>query len=515
MVGAFSLMSKFMGVFRESIIAGNFGVGAVADAFHFSISVPILFLTSVGGLNGALHSAIVSVLPRSDTEEFEEMVQVTSTRIGVAMAALSLAIAIGARFIIGATAPGLPAATAAQATIMLQTLSPMILISGWMGVGVGALVARGAFLLPSAIPLIGNLVFILIMLAIKAASAHHGQPFGGQQLAQALLLSTTCQWLAQNLALRRAGMRLRMRWGRTPAQARRFRGVMAVALPAAMSACALNVAAFTDLFFASYIPGAAASIGYALLIGMAPFGIISSGVLVPLLPLLTSSRSGAEALRRLSHVIMSLLCVALPLAALMAVLAPQMVFVMLSGHAFQAAEVAAVAALLPHVVCCGLTGMLRDLVTRVYYAQARGRYPMAVSVAMIVANAALDWVSVQRGWGAEGLLLATALTNGTSVVLLCAGLRGVEGAGRTGVEIARGALAVGVMAGAAAVTCNATLSALPTATTCLSSRAAAVVTCGVCSAAACAVFMTLMVLTRVGALDRQREQVLRVLRLAG
>lgn len=61
LVGCLGLISKVMGVARESIISSAFGLGVTADAFNMACTIPLLFLTSLGGLNGALHTAVVSV----------------------------------------------------------------------------------------------------------------------------------------------------------------------------------------------------------------------------------------------------------------------------------------------------------------------------------------------------------------------------------------------------------------------------------------------------------------------
>ena len=60
-VGALGLMSKVLGVVREGVIASKFGTGPTVDAFSFASSIPLLFVTSIGGINGALHTAITTV----------------------------------------------------------------------------------------------------------------------------------------------------------------------------------------------------------------------------------------------------------------------------------------------------------------------------------------------------------------------------------------------------------------------------------------------------------------------
>jgi putative peptidoglycan lipid II flippase len=77
---------------------------------------------------------------------------------------------------------------------------------------------------------------------------------------------------------------LHLRWV-NPFQDEGVREVMAVMMPAAVGSGMLQIATFTDLYFASFIPGAAAALGYANLLVMAPLGILSSSILLPLLPI--------------------------------------------------------------------------------------------------------------------------------------------------------------------------------------------------------------------------------------
>jgi len=42
----------------------------------------------------------------------------------------------------------------------------------------------------------------------------------------------------------------------------------------------LQIALYIDLYFASFMPGAAAGLGYANLLALAPIGIVSSSLLV-------------------------------------------------------------------------------------------------------------------------------------------------------------------------------------------------------------------------------------------
>lgn len=60
---------QVLGLLREQLISSYLGLTGLADAFNLASTFPVLCLTGIGGLNGALHSATASTaaqLPQSN-----------------------------------------------------------------------------------------------------------------------------------------------------------------------------------------------------------------------------------------------------------------------------------------------------------------------------------------------------------------------------------------------------------------------------------------------------------------
>jgi len=55
-------LSKLFGFTREVFIAAVFGIGITYDAFNYAYIIPGFLLIIIGGINGPLHNAVVSVL---------------------------------------------------------------------------------------------------------------------------------------------------------------------------------------------------------------------------------------------------------------------------------------------------------------------------------------------------------------------------------------------------------------------------------------------------------------------
>lgn len=60
-IGGGALVSKALGLVREQLVSTSLGLGGLADAFNLASTFPVLCLTGIGGLNGALHSATASI----------------------------------------------------------------------------------------------------------------------------------------------------------------------------------------------------------------------------------------------------------------------------------------------------------------------------------------------------------------------------------------------------------------------------------------------------------------------
>ncbi|MEO1183576.1 MAG: lipid II flippase MurJ, partial [Cyanobacteria bacterium J06636_27] len=106
-VAAATLVSKIFGLLRSTCIAAAFGVGAVANAFNFAYIIPGFLLIVVGGLNGPLHTALVSVLARRDEEDSADLIATIATLLTLILIPVTVLIIIFAPFLIDLVAPGL------------------------------------------------------------------------------------------------------------------------------------------------------------------------------------------------------------------------------------------------------------------------------------------------------------------------------------------------------------------------------------------------------------------------
>ena len=422
-VAVATLISKVFGLVRQQAIAAAFGVGIAADAYNYAYVIPGFLFILLGGINGPFHSAIVSVLAKRDKSEAAPLVESITTLVGGILLLVTIALILFAPVFIDVVAPGLSQEVRAIAIQQLQIMAPMALLAGLIGIGFGTLNAADMYWLPSVSPLLSSITVIagLALLGLQLGEAIALPKYailGGQVLAWGTLSGGVLQWLVQVVAQWRAGMgtlRLRFDW-RHPG----VKQVLNVMGPATLSSGMLQINLYTALFFASYIPKAAAAMTYAGLLVQTPLGIISNMILVPMLPVfsrLADPNDWPELKDRIRQGMLITAITMLPLSALMMTLAFPIVRVVYERRAFDknASELVA------SVLIASSLGMFvylgRDVLVRVFYALGDGETPFRISVVNIFLNAVLDYIFV-KPLGAPGLVLATVWVNFFSMVAL-------------------------------------------------------------------------------------------------
>ena len=423
-----TIISKLAGLFRQQAIGAAFAVGPVADAYSFAYLIPGFLLILLGGINGPFHSAIVSVVAKQDRKETAALLEAINTLVGLILIGVSVGLFLLAGPIINTLAPGLARGEPIArdiAVLQLQIMSPLALLAGLIGIGFGALNADNQFWLPSISPIFSSgAVLVGLGLLYWAIGADMANPefylIGGAVLAASTLAGAVLQWLAQLPALWRSGLgrlRLRFDWS-IPG----MKEVFSVLVPATLSSGMLQINLFTNLFFASFIPGTAAALSYANLLVQTPLGVISNVILVPFLPLFARLATPSQWPELKARIRQSLLFTALtmlPLGALFVVLASPIVRVIYERGAFDAEASSLVTSLLMIYGLGMFVYLARDVLVRVFYALGDGQTPFRISLINIVLNAVLDFWLI-RWIGAPGLVLATVGVNVFSTLAMVA-----------------------------------------------------------------------------------------------
>ena len=417
-----TLLSKLVALVRQQAIAAAFGVGDTANAYSYAYVIPGAMLVLLGGVNGPIHSAIVSVLAKRDKSEAAPLVETITTLVGGALLLLSIGLIIFADSFINLLGPGLSQTAHEIATQQLRIMAPMALLAGLMGIGFGTLNTANQYWLLSISPVFSSITIIigLGLLALQLGSKVIEPQYallGGLVLALGTLAGAILQWLVQLVAQWRLGLgRLRLRFD---FRAKGVQEVIKIMLPATFSSGMMQINVYTDLFFASSIPGAGAAFNYANYLVQTPLGIVSNVILLPLLPMLSRLADPADWVNLKVRIRQALILCALtmlPLGALFVALALPIVQVVYQRGAFKSSDTQLVTSVLMAYGVGMFVYLGRDVLVRVFYALGDGNTPFRVSMANILLNALLDYILV-KPFGAPGLILATVGVNLISMIM--------------------------------------------------------------------------------------------------
>lgn len=427
-VAVATLISKVFGLVRQVAIAAAFGVGPAVDAYNYAYVIPGFLLILLGGINGPFHSAIVSVLAKREKEEAAPLVETITTLVGGVLLIVTVFLIFFADPMIDLVAPGLMRTSEGLyiksiAVQQFKIMAPMALLAGLIGIGFGTLNAADMYWLPSISPLfssvalIGGLGIFALQVGDKITEPKYAF-LGGLVLAWGTLIGAILQWLVQVWTQWQAGLgKLRLRFNFKDPSVKEVTKIM---LPATLSSGMLQINVYTDLFFASYIPQAAAAMGYAGLLVQTPLGIISNVILVPFLPIfsrLTDPENWGELKDKIRQALIFTALTMLPFSALMVTLALPIVRVVYERVAFNKEASQFVTPVLMAYAIGMFVYLGRDVLVRVFYALGDGETPFRISIINIFLNVVFDYLLVNV-LGAPGLVLATVAVNLISMVWL-------------------------------------------------------------------------------------------------
>lgn len=422
-VAVATLLSKVVALVRQQAIATAFGLGDAYNAFKYAYLIPSFFWVLLGGVNGPIHSAIISVLAKRNKQEAVRIVETTTTVVSGVTLLITIILYKEADFFIQLVGPLLNQTTQAIAAQQLRILAPMVLLAGAVGVGFGTLNLANQYWLISISPILSSITTIIGIgvLALQIGpkiTRHEYALIGGLVLAWSTLAGAISQWLVQLITQWRLGLgTIRLRFDfNSPG----VHEAMRIMTPATFSSGTMQINLYTDMYFVSPITGAAAAFDYANLLVQTPLGIISNTMLLPILPIFSALAASGDWINfklKLRQVLIVAVLSTLPLGALFVALANPIVRVVYERGAFDKNASQLVASILMAHGIGMVIYLCRDILVRVFYALGDGTTPFRISIINIFLNAILDYILV-KPFGVPGITLATVGVNFTSIIML-------------------------------------------------------------------------------------------------
>lgn len=418
LIGAATMLSRVLGLVRDTVMATLFGAGYAVDAFTVAFRIPNLLRDLLA--EGAMSSAFVPTFTRyrqehGDAEAWALGRQLMITLLVVVLAICavgyvitpSLVKVVAAGF---ARVPGKIELTILLTRVMLPFLPAVALAAAAMGM----LNARGRFGVPALAPALLNLGMILFGVGLIPVCRAAGQP---PILAMAIgvVFGGVLQFVCQLPPLYQLGFRLRVErpFGH-PGVAR----VASLMVPAMIGLSATQVNILVSNWIASQLQeGSVSWLYYAFRLMQLPIGVF--GVALATVSLTALSRAAAandmRALKAtLSATLRLVILLTVPAALWLAVMARPLIALLFEHGRFHAADTDRTAAALV-MYCLGLPAFAAvGVLTRTFYALGETRVPVQASFVSVALNLTLNLLFIGPlsflGLGHRGLALATSIT---------------------------------------------------------------------------------------------------------
>ncbi len=415
-VGGGFVLSRALGLVREAVIAGQFGLSDQLDAYIAAFRIPdTLFLLIIGGAVGsAFIPVFTSLMSRGDDRAAWRL---ASTLINASVVLLSLGGLLMGLFagpLVGTVL--FPGRSPEQQALVVDLTRIILLSPLFMGLGgwaQGILNARQHFTMPALAPVFYNL-------AIIAGALFLAPVFGVYGLAWGVVAGAILHFGVQVPALVRTGMRWMPRLNLRDEGAGEV-GRLILPRIAGQAAFQVNIIAMTAI--ASFlVAGSLSAFNYAYMIMILPHGVFAMSLATTTFPTMAAqfAEGNLDALRgTLARAVRVLLFLTIPAAVGMFVLRGELVATLFQLGAFDVQDTQAVASALGFF-CLGLVSYaVVEVVTRAFYALHDTATPVAVSLVTVALNLGLAWLlAVSLGMGTNGLALSLAATTTLEMLLL-------------------------------------------------------------------------------------------------
>ena len=460
-VGAFSvgtLISRVLGVVRESVFAYLFGAGFATDAFNVAFRIPNVLrdLFAESALSAAFVPTFVKSLHEGDRPKSWAFASNMFNTVAIATGGLSILGIIFAPAVVHVIALGFAHEPAKLALTMTLTrvMFPFLLFVAIAAWAMGILNACGTFFIPAAAPAAFNVFSAAVPLATYGFLKTRGiEPILG--MAWGVTIGAVAQYLIQVPSLRRQGFR----W--TPVidlRSRELRQVFRRWVPMILGFATWQINFMVNTFLLAFLPqGSVTWVNYAYRIQHLPAGLFGTAVESVSIAEFSHqmARANVSQLKgRFRHSMSLISVLTLPAAILLIALAVPVTRLIYQHGRFTPHDTILTAQALA-LYCLGIWAAgATNIVAAGFYSSGDTRTPAFVAIGVVASNVAINLV-LMRVMGFRSFPLAASFTQLVNFVILFLILRrrtgGLEGRYLAGITLRT--LAASLLAGAIAYGC--------------------------------------------------------------
>jgi putative peptidoglycan lipid II flippase len=444
-------LSRLLGLAREVVAAGLFGVTGAMSAFTIAFQVPNLVraLFADSALQGAFVPVFTELLEKGERKEAFRVASSLFFIICLLLGALTALFVLFAEPLMSLFAPGFDDDPALKdMTVQLaQLMFPIVILLALSGLVVGMLNSFEHFAVPALAPVAWNLVIIATLAVLVPVLSEDDEIYA---YAIGILAGTVVQFLLPLPWLRGRGGRftVRLDW-----RDERVRRVLKLMLPVTIALGLINLSLLINSLFGTLVSEEApAAIDKAFRIYQLPQGLFSIAIATILFPTMArfAARGARDDLRRtMANGVRQICLLLIPSAVIMAVLAEPITRLVYERGVFDAeATELTSTAMLWWSISLPFQGVSL-LFSRTFFSLQRPWATSALAGLNLVVNAALS-AALYGPFEIAGIVIGTVA--GTIVMCVAQGwilrgeLGGVEGARTLGAALRM--LAAGALLGA-------------------------------------------------------------------
>ncbi|WP_085906458.1 murein biosynthesis integral membrane protein MurJ [Kiloniella majae] len=442
-VSGFTGISRILGFARDILVAAFLGAGPIADAFFVAFRLPNLFRRLFA--EGAFNAAFVPLYAGKVEAEGREAAQTFAEQTHAVMFTFMLLLTFGAMasmpWVTYALAPGFedwalkistqeainlkPAGIEQALAIPGEFISklayaeqlnmitfPYLFFMVIVALFSGMLNSLGRFAAAAAAPILLNVFFIITLLLIVPRV-----PDPGQAMAWTVAAAGFGQMLLLYIALKRAGLKMRMRLPRVSSD---VKTLMRRMVPGVLSAGAMQINVVIGTMISTFQESGVSFLYYAERVYQLPLGMIGIAFGVVLLPELARRLKADDqkgAMNSMNRGMEMALLLTLP-ATVALIVMPWPIVVTLFERAEFVREASDATAIALMAYAAGLPAyVLVKILQPAFYAREDTVTPFRLALVSIVINIALSLVLFQF-IQYVGIALATAISSWVNVLML-------------------------------------------------------------------------------------------------
>jgi putative peptidoglycan lipid II flippase len=438
LVAAGILISRIMGLVRQRVFSGYFGLLDEADAFSAALRVPN-FLQNLFG-EGVLSASFIPVYARLLAEGEDEEADRLAGSVGAILAmSSSLIVILGVAatpYLLWAIAYGYDGPKRELTITLVRILFPgagLLVCSAWC---LGILNSHRKFFLSYTAPVVWNLTMIGTILAFRHEALHDL----AVTLAWGTVLGCLLQFAVQMPVVLQVTHNLRMR---PDTHSAHVREVIRNFLPVAVSRGVVQISAYVDQTLASMLgEGAMAAMTTAQSIYTLPVSLFGMAVSAAELPAMSSAvgtetEIAAQLRRRLNAGLRQIAFFIVPSAMAFFALGDVVTAALYEHGKFTHANSVYVWGIIAGSGVGLLASTLGRLYASTYYALRDTRTPLrfatlrvalTISLGYVCALPLPRWLGIDPHWGAAGLTASAGAAGWVEFTLLRRRLNGRIGA---------------------------------------------------------------------------------------